>query len=365
MPQSRALVCVIFVVLSQCQLQTGAQEVTASERLQLVGKTPGSHGASQLEFIDANIGWLRTIEGLWTTGNGGAGWRDITPTSVRGSSPGVLDYFFVTAKQGWARTYNGLYRTSDAGQTWRVVQIPVEMAGGNGELDCIFPRHQGSAWIGGAIFRTAPAGESYFDNSAVDPFSTPLRVLRPAIFQTPDGGQTWWPSTLASDEYRLRKIFFTTRNHGLAATDKSIFVTTTGGQHWVRSKVIAAGPDADYRFNIEGKISDIFMLNDRKGWLAFSDGHICATHDGGLNWAELSRRTGTPGPNSKIFFISESLGWGLDAMAGKVFESSSAGREWKALDLGMRIDDLYVLDRQHAWILGDQAIFRLRLLAPQ
>jgi len=58
------------------------------------------------------------------------------------------------------------------------------------------------------------------------------------------------------DEFKMRDIFFTDRNHGWAVGDDgAIIYTSDGGDEWI----IVSAP-------IPAKLTDVLFLNNRAGW---------------------------------------------------------------------------------------------------
>ena len=221
-------------------------------------------------------------------------------------------------------------------------------------------------WVGGGTYQAAPAGIGYFENSAVDQTSNPLRVLRPAIYKTRDAGRTWRAQRLASDEYRVRRILFVDDEHGLAITDYSAYWTITGGERWTRAAIKIAGDGADHRSALDGRAADVFMLDHQEGWLLFEDGHLLKTTNGGRTWVELAPLVESGGklPISRMQFISSLRGWGLDEIEGAMYQTDSGGKNWRKLNLNMRIEAFFILDREHAWLIGEQSTGLCRDLYP-
>lgn len=78
---------------------------------------------SQVTYIDANIGWIRTLTELSLTEDGGNTWK-----KVRSTEPGILRHFFA-ADRDTAYLYGTggtIERTTDRGRTWISVNLQVD-----------------------------------------------------------------------------------------------------------------------------------------------------------------------------------------------------------------------------------------------
>ena len=97
-------------------------------RVERVGNTPASNPASDVQFINESVSWLRTVAvggagQLWRTDDGGMTWQEFS-SPVRESadsswpSPGLVQFSFDGHKGGWARTFEGVFLTLDSGRAW-------------------------------------------------------------------------------------------------------------------------------------------------------------------------------------------------------------------------------------------------------
>src|SRR5216684_4062500 len=87
-------------------------------RVERLGNTPAALPASDMQFVNATIGWIRTVDvggtgQLWRTDDGGVTWREITSSGLGGTdqlwpSSGLIEFSFDTHKNGWTRTFDGL-----------------------------------------------------------------------------------------------------------------------------------------------------------------------------------------------------------------------------------------------------------------
>lgn len=86
---------------------------------------PPQHYLNALHFIDAQHGWVlaTTVKenespDLLSTSDGGTTWNRLALPS-----PQIIDMSFIDAQHGWAATLDGVFSTIDGGQTW-TPQLP-------------------------------------------------------------------------------------------------------------------------------------------------------------------------------------------------------------------------------------------------
>ena len=95
-------------------------EIIGSDRVTYPGRFP--IGAMQL--LTADVGWALNYANLLWTRDGGKNWSDITPpTAAFGSHP-LVSAFFLNDKQGWALASDAcVFSTADAGAHWSMTQL--------------------------------------------------------------------------------------------------------------------------------------------------------------------------------------------------------------------------------------------------
>lgn len=173
-----------------------------------------------VQLIDRLDGVALTGRGLFSTGDAGFSWRDITPHGV--SARRISEIMFTSPSSGWALVERpnpgaavAVYRTTDGGTTWSstLLGLTNDALGGTGYLAVGGERNgwaiatltTSSAFSAGLLFRTADAGASWselhipiagqmsFADSrlgvVVDPRGA-TRAGRPA-YETVDGGVHW------------------------------------------------------------------------------------------------------------------------------------------------------------------------------
>ena len=105
--------------------------------------------------------------------------------------------------------------------------------------------------------------------------------------------------------------------------------------------------------------SDVFFLDDSRGWVVGSKGTVMRTVDGGVHWTASS--TGETDLNN-VQFIDPELGWAVGE-AGRIFRSIDGGATWeRAVFSGYPMDtDLYrvrFLNDSLGFVLGYYGVFR-------
>jgi len=289
---------------------------------------------TNLEFVDAESGWLRTIANLWRTRDAGQHWTSLPVTS---SDSGLtISYKFRTPQNGWLLSVSGILLSHDGGDSWSRLPVPESFQSGRGELQCAwFSSDLRIAWVGGGIYERSPGGTLHGPGNAIDigPDGA-VRVLRPAVFRTVNGGRTWDRQIVISDEYRVKQLVFLDSQHGCLRTEKSTFWTTSGGKVWARSAFPRLGTNNDWRFDLDSISAAMIFLNADHGWLVFQNGDIFRTVDGARSWNLAAQGVGSnDGPAEELQFISTDAGF-LRTAQGALFFTNDGGGSWHPVNVG-------------------------------
>ncbi len=195
-----------------------------------------------IQFVDAQEGWVAGDYGLILhTTNGGQNWTvQNTPTSDR-----LYDVFFLDSECGWAVGRQGtIVHTTNGGQTWTSQNI------------------SSSQRLYGICFTDSQHG-----------WVTGWGGL---VKYTTNGGSSWQDVDLGdySEKYAVQ---FTNTNHGcIAGWDGKIYVTFDAGTTWETATT-----------NTTDNLYALEFCSDTRGYAAGDDA-LLYTHDGGLNWYEIS-----------------------------------------------------------------------------
>jgi len=169
-----------------------------------------------LFFLNENLGWLVTANGLWQTTEAGRSW-------VRLPKPpaGILRVSFLDENHGWAvGPQKSILETHDGAQHWRSVVIAPRLAGD--------PLYSAYTWIAFANPETAiitgwnipPRRWGNATPDWADPQSALLRSDLPHLnytVTTHDGGKTW-SSHAASLFGEVERVRFLPDGRGLGLT---------------------------------------------------------------------------------------------------------------------------------------------------
>jgi hypothetical protein len=68
---------------------------------------PGRAAAQQMKLLSRDTGWVRTLDGIYWTTDGGNRWTNITPIPPGIPGPNVGGVFFRDTSEGWAVVSNG------------------------------------------------------------------------------------------------------------------------------------------------------------------------------------------------------------------------------------------------------------------
>ena len=207
-----------------------------------VQRLPDPDGVDSIRaftFTDPQHGWLALGADILATGDGGKTWHSQTTAE----SP-VKRIRFQSAQMGWVETRAGFLVTSDGGANWQRVAAPP--AGGPAQMPTPQVTHLPDEM-----------GPSYA--FCTDQTST-AEAFAAINLQT-----AWALCTSGADvHYMFRKLF----------------QTRDGGKHW---QLVADQPP-------HGQFtgSELFFLDEWRGWLSAGDDGIYATVDGGKTWQSLA-----------------------------------------------------------------------------
>lgn len=334
-----------------------------ADELRPIARLPDIGLISQRYFASENIGWAGSGFGLWLTEDGGRTWDSISPTGPQLPSGLLFDFHLDNKTDGWAVNFDSLYCTEDRERSWTKVPLPKPLSYHNGRIRTALTR-QGckSVFVGGGMFRPAPAGQTHFDNSAVDRSAMPIRVLAPIILKTEDGGKTWHARRLAGGQYRVSKLAFSDARHGCLFSDVSRFWTADAGATWNKAAdTFSVEPSA--QDVLEGKPAAVVFLDAANGWVSYSDGHLFRTTDGGRAWESYGRplqqvASSGAGWFSALYFVSPERGFGLSLLDQQLWKTSDGGRTWQHVILAApRIEAIFFHNEHRAVLVAGGQLY--------
>lgn len=322
--------------LSPGSIPDGWEVLTASP----VSPNNGRH--EDIFFLDASNGWLVNMRGeVYGTRDGGARWETLTglPAGVFGRCVG-----FASTTRGWVGNFNttnapkadfALWETVDGGRTWANAST----------------RISGAPVAGLCGMRVVDADTVV----AVGRWNGP-----PVFIKTTDGGRTWTSRSLAGLASGLTDVHFFNSFDGIAvgaigdgdsepqqrAARAVILATADGGETWRTAYLGSATGQRAWK--VDFPTAQVGYVST-EGIAAA--GAILKTIDGGANWRTVSV---SPGRSFEgIAFVDSERGW--VAAGDTLFSTTDGGTSWKALNFGLNINRIRVVDDSLAYACGDAA----------
>lgn len=282
-------------------------------------------------------------QGIELTTNSGRSWSEVTPKglSVQGGKHWISGLFALNAADAWT-TYGGLsdsgaqtiVRTTDGGRRWTVVgPMP---RGRWCSLQFVSPETGWCAVVGAAsgsamviLYRTVDGGQHWEVVSRTAGFSS----------STPPG-KLPYPGD-KNIEFTSRSVGWTLFN--TPGGTAPLFQTRDGGRTWWQRQV-APAPAARGGGNFGGVFVGRPVLDGRYGAVGYYDQErlgsrtiVYVTSDGGLSWHPVT----PPGPPAP--WLADTLTarrWRLFD-GNRILETSNAGRSWQTITTNHDFSTLY------------------------
>jgi photosystem II stability/assembly factor-like uncharacterized protein len=280
----------------------------------------------QFGVLGPESAWVLDGNGLFTTGDAGGRWAQITPPA---SDPlaNILSVGFSGPQDAWAIVLHpesavvvSIDRTTDGGRSWSAVSLPAA----------------GTSISAGSISFASPA-----DGFAA--FSQ-YRQAHALVFATSDGGARWHEVS-ASAPALGTGIQFTSATDGWAITDtRRLYRTTDGGLHWSEPQLPALGQTGSP--TAPAGLPAVFGQRGVLLAVAGELAQIDTTDDGGRSWqphslpfdadallTQPARQMpfAVPRPAVWLYFAGGELG--LTAYANVTFlhVTTDGGRTWTTI----------------------------------
>ena len=187
------------------------------------------------------------------------------------------------------------------------------------------------------------------------------------ILATTDGGQTWNSQRHVSSS--ITQIFFVDQERGWATGYKGvIYSTVDGGKTWTQQHTGLEAPEGTAGMTSMGTkfiINSIFFNDPLKGWASAcseigSEGRILGTTDGGQTWSILQTYQGQEPRH--IYFISKDEGFVSFINSQYVYHTIDGGSNWTAEPLDFsQMTSLYEIatgKNNTLWAVGGGGIFK-------
>ncbi len=288
--------------------------------------------AAQLQFVDANNGWVSVLNAatrkgkLLRTTDGGENWTEANslPASDEGDT-----FYFIDKNTGWMMTVNDhpslfqISKTTDGGSTFNL------------QYSDNITNVDSTSNHGGMQFLDAAHGWAVGPNS---------RILK-----TTDGGANWKLLTTSGIEADAnnRCLFFLDANTGWIGTainspdqptNHFIIHTTDGGNSWTQE-------------NLPSKyeaVFSIYFLNQQEGWFTGDHGMIAHYNEltpvGSLNISLVPHNIQQITQNNRIWFVNEYGGYAWIANESSLIAKSKDLQNWEVLNNGIQQEGIGQLE---------------------
>ncbi|MCF6268376.1 MAG: YCF48-related protein [Melioribacteraceae bacterium] len=275
-----------------------------------------TNGLNKIFFVDSENGWVVGDSGkIIYSNNGGKTWQNQNSSTKNK----LISIFFIDSQKGFITGYNNtLLSTQNGGNTWKSHNVPsnnstifsnihhdndynILFISNYGEI--LWSTNYGHDWSSKYKFENWGYSYLYFPNSST---GFAMQHSGNELKRTADGGETWDTYQLSTrwsgDIYFLNERYgWFTENWAPSSTihdSTSIYITTNGGETWVRQATLA------------GLILDnIKFINTNEGWISQVT-KIFQTIDGGKSWS-CQFENENIGFIKDIYFLNGSNGWAL------------------------------------------------------
>jgi photosystem II stability/assembly factor-like uncharacterized protein len=109
------------------------------------------------------------------------------------------------------------------------------------------------------------------------------------------------------------------------------------------------------------------MLDDQQWWVAYDDGRIIKSENGGLDWCDLidpgtvdfETIAGSPTFFKQIRFDGPEHGWGLGSDRF-LYETKNGGKQWTRVTSKIRFASMTFPSRDFVLLVSETGIFRIQ-----
>jgi photosystem II stability/assembly factor-like uncharacterized protein len=339
---------------------------TRFDRLKKIGNVPHQEYGPYptVQFINEQEGWLTVGEHLYHTPNGGSSWELIYSTPNKSDS--ITDIEFNDSNIGWALLSGKIHKTDDGGVTWSKLTQPFPDFP---TVSFRFLEDGKRGWATGGIFILPNQTLRNIPNSYVH--RDGKRILHGAIFYTDDGGNTWAKQSIPLEIGLIGGLYVLNKNLAWALSDTGIIRLNKG--IWTKVSLSAArcGNRKLVQPNVDGDYSSgasVYFLDSTRGWLSLGNGDLAHSIDGGQTWCCIldAENMWSEGQAiitayfSKIYFSGLKRGWSIDG-DGNLYGTKDGGITWLKINGETKFRDIYFLDNQHGWALGQDVLYQIIL----
>lgn len=322
-------------------------------------ETMADTGYGEINFVSESVGWA----GQYLTSDKGLSWT-YKEFNFPSSNTDIVKITFSDSLIGYALNNRNILKTENGGYTWILQKETL-----NGLLQEIqFHDTQigYTCGYGGTLYKTNNGGgewvrcgagsvENLQDVEFLNEQKGWAAGYNGTILNTKNGGDIWEKQNVPSecDSTNFRALDFITEQKGWLAGDYYILYTQNGGADW------------QIQLNIDlnnGRFMDIYFLNENigfavgqsGGWLG--EGVIYKTIDGGINWQRIDE--GNLPILDEIYFVDSSYGWICGR--GILLSTKDGGESWESENFRENLRYIQFTDRYHGWIsaIDEGAVYR-------
>lgn len=333
-----------------------------------IGGVPGrsSDCTFRIQFINETEAWLSCNRALWKSTDRGQEWVAVDITApIEGL---FITYLFIDGRVGWRNSASEVQRTTDGGRTWERVPLPNDRSRGEiGDLE--FSKDGKHGWVAGGLYYPLPheAGER---EAIKRVYQNEGKVPRGIIYGSSDSGKSWVEQYKASRLDSLIYQLYVSNDAHIWALGDAGRVLRLLDSHWKEVSLENGTCDKRGLLVTLGKSDDkevydpidISFSDSLHGRLAFRNGLLATTNDGGVTWCDLLASTYAALSSEsllvRICFAGPNVLWGLDNR-GILFRSEDGGVNWVKLDIPDKFSDIFFLDATHGWVVGNTGLFSL------
>lgn len=233
-----------------------------------------------VQFIDPEVGYMMSYNGILQTNDGGRTWSGPFPLSPKNPDARALSIFFISTTEGWAIS-GDVFHTSDGGRNWeRLAQSPIK------DLQpafCFIDREKGLI--------TSTDGD---------------------IYLTKNGGKNW--ESVWKTDKPIYNIFFIDKQNGWVVGGEGLLaLTSDGGQTWT----LVQTPTTSF-------LTSVFFIDKQTGWVVGHNGVILLTKNGGATWtqASIAGLGAAPPPLTSVSFADDKHGVAVGGNGTESFSST-------------------------------------------
>lgn len=322
-------------MLTWCHKTTNGGQNWVSLNFQDIGPV------SDIQFLNANTGYLSGYNSIFKTTNSGTNWFVITPVNTFSR---INCFYFFNESIAYVGTDNSnFFKTSNGGANWNSVLIPYHTFNSYSGINnfSFSDQQNGSALMHNHIIvKTTNSGVNWSLHTNSFNLYTPLKAMEfidnntaflggwattsdHIIYKSSNTGINWEGKYLSNYQNATGYIYdieFPSFSTGYAVGGRSgkgyVYKSTTSGENWLKMDSIGSG-----------EIYQCCFLDNNTGFAVGYFNQIYKTTNGAVSWSAYPVPV-TTGLFS-IFFTSFTTGFACGGNSPQlVFKTTNAGANW-------------------------------------